>query len=150
MWPRKWKMMWGKVTDMLVVHRQGLLFEMESSTMLESHRVLKNINSRKASEPEMEQWKARTEECSLPRWNRKRAWWCISKRLWTGSASAQFKGAGDPNILPFFVFRTEIKSTGCSHHAEKHRVNRAWQEKSLKKWEVSKLVPGKKWLCLKN
>lgn len=48
-------MMWGKVTDMLVVHRQGLLFEMESSTMLESHRVLKNINSRKASEPEMEQ-----------------------------------------------------------------------------------------------
>lgn len=48
------------------------------------------------------------------------------------------------------LLRTEIESTGCSHHAEKYKASKGWQEKSLKKWEGSELISGKRWLCLKN
>lgn len=63
-----------------------------------------------------------TKEISLPRKNWERVWWCISKKLWPGSASPHFKGTGEPE--PFFCsfflcVKKAIKSTGCIHHAEK-------------------------------
>lgn len=76
---------------------ENLVVGLETSTMLESHRGLKIINIRKITELKREPWKAKTEESSLLRMNQKRAWWCISKKLWPGSA---FKGAGEPE--PFF------------------------------------------------
>lgn len=112
--------------------------------------ALKKINSRKTSEPEVEPWKAKTEECSLPKWNRKRSWWCISKKVWTGSASPHFRGTGEHEHFALFCVKNRNQKHGLQPSCWQHRASKGWQDKSLKKWEGSKLISGKKRLCLKN
>lgn len=121
---------------------ENLVVELEASTMMESHRGLKELlTSEKSlnSAGSHEQQRQRRAHCQG------RAKEGLGGVFQRSCDQAQLhhisKELGNLNLSSalFLVLRLAMKSTGCIHHAEKHRASTVWQDKSFKKWGGSKV-----------
>lgn len=128
---------------------ENLVVGLETSTMLESHRGLKNYKHQENHWTQKGAMKSKDRRELITKDEPKKSLVMYFKEVVTRLSFQRSWGTWTFLLPYFFVLRIAIKAQ-AAFNMLKNRASRVWQDKSFKKWGGSQWMSVKKWFSLQN